>query len=104
MVPLSYDVAGASRPLSVRVAHLIFGRSDAKPATFVPYVARPGVVWIGQSVLLMPTSLAHDLANRLRDLGASVTIALVAISVDELEAFRRRGRPKPRRVNKLTEA
>jgi len=91
MMLLSYDVAGASRSLSVRVAHLIFGRSDTKQTTSVPYSARPGVVWIGQSVLLMPSSLAHDLANRLRALGATVTIALVAISVDELEAFRRRG-------------
>jgi len=102
MMLLSYDVAGASRSLSVRVAHLIFGRSDTKQTTSVPYSARPGVVWIRQSVLLMPSSLAHDLANRLRALGATVTIALVAISVDELEAFRRRGRPKARRVSKLT--
>lgn len=99
---LSYDVAGEARSLSVRVAQLIFGRSDAGPDAPPPYIARPGVVWIGQSVLLMPQPVALELAEKLRDLGAMVTTARVAISVSELEAFRRRTRRAPSPVSMLT--
>jgi len=89
-VLLSYDVAGAARSLSVRVAQLIFGRSDAGPDAPPPYIARPGVVWIGQSVFLMPGPVAMELAEKLRGLGAAVTTARVTIARTELEAFRRR--------------
>jgi len=68
-VLLSYEVAVAARSLSVLVAQLIFGRSDAGPDAPPPYIARPGVVWIGQSVLLMPQPIARELAEKLRGLG-----------------------------------
>ena len=100
---LSYDVAGASRSLSIRVAHMIFGRSDAGPDAATPYVARAGVAWIGQSVFLMPESLALELAMKLRGLGATVATAPVAISRSDLEAFRRRRRPRSRTVSMLPE-
>ncbi|TLZ56700.1 MAG: hypothetical protein E6K15_05280, partial [Methanobacteriota archaeon] len=64
-VLLSYDVDGRARALSVRVAQLIFGRSDAGPDAPPPFIARPGVLWIGQSVFLMPSPVAMDLADRL---------------------------------------
>lgn len=99
---VSYAVAGASRSLSVRVAQLIFGRSDAGPDAEPPYVARTGVVWIGQSVLLMPTALAEELATTLRGLGATVVTAPVAIARSDLKAFRRRAQPRPRPVSMLT--
>src|SRR3989442_8405844 len=83
-------MAGAARSLSVRVAQLIFGRPDAGPDAPSPYIARPGVVWIGQSVLLMPGPVARELAEKLRGLGATVTTARVTIARTELEAFRRR--------------
>ena len=89
-VLLSYDVAGAARSLSVRVAQPIFGRSDAGPDAPSPYIARPGVVWIGQSVFLIPGPVARELAESLRGLGATVTTARVIISRTELETFRRR--------------
>src|SRR2546427_1932249 len=79
-VLLSYDVAGAARSLSVRVAQLIFGRSDAGPDVPSPYIARPGVVWIGQSVLLMPGPVARELTEKLRGLGATVTAARVTMA------------------------
>src|SRR3989449_9805848 len=89
-VLLSYDVAGAARSLSVRVAQLIFGRSDAGPDVPSPYIARPGVVWIGQSVLLMPGPVARELTEKLRGLGATVTAARVTMAGAGLEAFRRK--------------
>lgn len=96
-VLLSYDVSATHRVASVRVAHLIFGRKDAGPDASPPYVARPGVVWIGQSVFLMPATLATELGERLRALGAIVTTARISIDPVQLGAFRRRasqrGRP-----------
>ncbi len=93
---LSYDVAGAARSVSVRVAQLIFGRTDAGPDALPPFIARPGVVWIGQSVLLLPGPLARELSEKLQGLGASVTSARVTIARTDLEAFRRRRRgPAP---------
>ena len=91
-VLLSYDVDGRARALSVRVAQLIFGRSDAGPDAPPPFIARPGVLWIGQSVFLMPSPVAMDLADRLRRLGATVTTARISITHVDLDGFRRRGR------------
>jgi len=65
-VPLSYDVSGAARSAAVRMCHLVFGRGGAPAVTPPPYILRPGVVWVGQSVLLMPQPLAEELASRLR--------------------------------------
>src|SRR6266568_1696630 len=87
---LSYDVSGLNRAASVKVAHLIFGRSDAGPKSPQPFVARPGVVWVGQSVFLMPAALAAELGEKLRGLGAVVTTAYVAIDPDQVEALSRR--------------
>ena len=91
-VLLSYDVDRRARALSVRVAQLIFGRSDAGPEALPPFIARPGVLWIGQSVLLMPSPVAMDLADRLRRLGATVTTARISITDVDLDGFRRRPR------------
>ncbi len=85
---LSYDVSGEARAAASRVCQVVFGRSDAGPDAPSPFIARPGVVWIGQSVLLMPRSLADDLARRLRDLGAKVVVAGIAIQPAELARFR----------------
>ncbi len=89
---LSYDVSMEARSMAARISHLIFGRKDAKDDSRLPYVRRPGVVWIGQSVLIMPATLAWELAEKLRALGATVTTARIRIDRDELEAFRRRRR------------
>src|SRR5205807_8938401 len=89
-VLLSYDVDGRARALSVRVAQLIFGRSDAGPDAPPPFIRRPGVLWIGQSVLLMPSPVAMDRADRLRRLGSTVTTARIFIADVDLEGFRRR--------------
>src|SRR6266571_2578435 len=89
-VLLSYDVSGINRAASVRVAHLIFGRSDAGPKSPPPVVARPGIVWVGQSVFLMPAALAVEVVEKLRGLGAVVTTARIAIDRDQVEGLRRR--------------
>ncbi len=89
-VLLSYDVSRMNRAASVRVAHLIFGRKDAGPGAPPPYVARPGVVWVGQSVFLVPAALAIELGEKLRRLGAIVTTARIAIDPAQVEPFRRR--------------
>jgi hypothetical protein len=53
------------------------------------FIHREGVVWIGQSVLVMPSHDADDLAARLRRLGVRVTMSPVSIPRIHLEAFRR---------------
>ncbi len=90
LVLLSYDVSGTNRSAASRVAHLIFGRKDAPEKAPLPYIRRPEVVWIGQSVFVLPQSIAAELAEKLHGLGASVTMAHVSIPYTEIEAFRRR--------------
>jgi hypothetical protein len=90
LVLLSYDVSGANRSAASRVAHLIFGRKDAPPEAPVPYIRRPGVVWIGQSVFVLPQSIAVELTDQLHRLGAAVTTARIVIPKSEISAFRRR--------------
>ncbi len=92
-VLLSYDVSGAARSTAVRVCHLVFGRGDASAGSSPPFILRPGVVWVGQSVLLLPAPAAEELAARLRDLGAAVSLAPVSVRPADLQAFRRRPRP-----------
>ncbi len=89
---LSYDVPRDMRTIAARVSHLIFGRSDAGTEAPLPYIGRPGVVWIGQSVFVMPRSTAQELAAKLEALGAHVALACVSIERSELEAFRRGNR------------
>lgn len=90
LVLLSYDVSCANRSAASRVAHVIFGRKDAPENAPLPYIRRPGVVWIGQSVFVLPHSIAVELAERLHGLGAAVTMARVSIRHSEMAAFRRR--------------
>ena len=91
-VLLSYDVPGEARSLAVRVCRIVFGRADASPAAPTPFVQRPGVVWIGQSVLLLPRPTAEELASDLRRLGVNVSTAVVRVEPGQLDRFRR-GRP-----------
>ena len=100
---LSYDVDGRDRAISVRVSQLIFGRRntttrEGRPATYEQpgFIHRPGVVWVGQSVLIMPTADAIELRNRLEGLGASVGLGRLVIDGPTLAAFRRRRRQGPR--------
>ena len=96
---LSYDVDGRDRATSVRVAQLIFGRRntttrEGKPATYdqAGFIHRPGVVWVGQSVLILPRNDALELRGRLEGLGASVGLGRLVIDEPNLAAFRRRRR------------
>ncbi len=91
-VLLSYDVPGDVRTAAARVSHLIFGRGDAAKDAPTPYIQRPGVVWLGQSVLLLPSPIARELAPKLEALGARVALARVSIPPGEIETFRRRMR------------
>ncbi|HEX9566471.1 MAG TPA: hypothetical protein VGA48_02615 [Thermoplasmata archaeon] len=95
LVLLSYDVSTTNRSAASRVAHLIFGRKDMPEASPRPYILRPGVVWIGQSVFVLPQPLAMELAEKLQGLGAAVTMARVTMPSAEIEAFRRRPRHRP---------
>jgi hypothetical protein len=94
LVLLSYDVSATHRSAASRVAHLIFGRKDAPEEGPVPYIRRPGVAWIGQSVFLMPNLVAAELAEKLHGLGAVVAMAHVSIAAPEVEALRRRTRTR----------
>ena len=101
---LSYDVDGRDRVTSVRVSQLIFGRknSTTRGGSHTTYeqpgfIHRPGVVWVGQSVLILPRNDAFELQDRLERLGASVGLGPLLIDVANLETFRRRRRHGPRR-------
>ena len=94
-VLLSYDVSGAARTVAARVCQIIFGRVRISGGpTKVRYqekgfIRRPGVVWVGQSVLVMPPTDASELSDRLRGLGVRVATGPVSIPRSSLEAFRR---------------
>ena len=92
-----YDVAGEDRSTAAQVCQIVFGRTrqtgdPAMPVRQVSgFIHRPGVVWIGQSVLVLPPKDAEELGLRLRRLRVRVSMARVPISRAALEAFRRRG-------------
>src|SRR6266545_6715828 len=90
---LSYDATGTSRPAAVQVCRLIFGRRRTDRHGRVRdepgFIHRAGVVWIGQSVLVLPPRDAEELAGQLRRLRVRVAMAPVAIAHPMLERFRR---------------
>ena len=94
-VLLSYDVSGAARTVAARVCQIIFGRVRISegPARVryqeKGFIHRPGVVWVGQSVLVMPPGDGSELSDRLRGLGVRVATGPVSIPRSTLEAFRR---------------
>src|SRR5437016_9944579 len=84
-VLISYDVAGSERSVAARVCQIVFGRSkDRTPRSderrAEGFIWRRGVVWIGQSVLVMPPADAAELTERLRKLGVRVAKAPVSRS------------------------
>ena len=94
-VLLSYDVSGSDRAVATRVCQMIFGRRrtsqgpDRDPYQQKGFIHRPGVVWIGQSVLVLPPRDAADLQGRLERLGVRVATGPVSIARVTLDAFRR---------------
>ena len=96
---LSYDVDGRDRATATRVCKLIFGRKntttrEGRPADYeqAGFIHRQGVVWVGQSVLILPRSDAFELRGRLEGMGVSVGLGRLSIEAMELEKFRRRRR------------
>src|SRR5438445_11351879 len=90
LVLLSYDVTKANRSSASCVAHLIYGRADVRVSETRPFIQRAGVVWIGQSVFVVPEPDARELAEKLRALGAIVTMAPIAVDATRFAAIRRR--------------
>lgn len=91
-VLFSYDVSGEARSVAARVCQIVFGRRRTLRDRVVDergFIHRPGVVWIGQSVLAMPPWDAKQLRDRLARYGVRVALAPVSISREALEAFRR---------------
>ncbi len=93
-VLLSYDVTAATRSQAARVCHIVFGRTrrngdPAKERTEKGFIHRPGLVWVGQSVLVLPPRDADELRGRLRTLGVRVSDCLVGVTTFGLRAFRR---------------
>lgn len=94
-VLLSYDVTGSHRAVAARVCQIVFGRHRISEGPLhlryreKGFIHRPGVVWIGQSVLIMPPGDASELETRLNGLGVRVATGAVAIGRSTLEAFRR---------------
>jgi len=87
-----YDVSGAARSVAARVCQIVFGqrRSDGASGgvhSTPGFIQRPGVVWIGQSVLVLPPKDATELASRLRRMGVKVALGPVGISREVLRAF-----------------
>jgi len=87
-VLLSYDVSGTARSAAVKVCQIIFGRLDAPHNGPIPYIRRRGVIWVGQSVFLLPRSTAEALARDLAALGARVRMARIQIDKSELARLR----------------
>ena len=89
----SYDATGSSRPAAVQVCRLIFGRRrmnrHGRARDELGFIHRPGVVWIGQSVLILPPDDADELARKLDRLQVRVAMAPVSIARPALERFRR---------------
>ncbi len=91
-----YDAGGTARSTAVRVCYVIFGRIRATGSLTTPkrkergFIHRPGVVWIGQSVLVLPPRDAEELAARLRSLNVRVSMARATVSSAALEAFRQK--------------
>src|SRR5438046_10384484 len=99
LVLLSYDVTKANRSSASRVAHLIYGRADVRVSETRPFIQRAGVVWIGQSIFVVPEPDARELAEELRGLGAIVTMAPISVDGIRLQAFRQRAtRRRPPRA------
>ncbi len=93
-VLLSYDVTTATRSQAATVCHIVFGRTrrggeDTKERIEKGFIHRPGVVWVGQSVLVLPPRDADELRNKLRALGVRVSDCLVGVTTFGLRAFRR---------------
>jgi len=94
-VLLSYDVSSARRSAAVEVCRIIFGRRlpqrpDGRPDLKENvFIHRPGVVWVGQSVLFLPPKDAEELEPKLRRLGAHVSSIHVPTSLPRLQVFRR---------------
>ncbi len=90
---LSYDVQGSARSTASRVCQIVFGRTRADRHGGLRreegFVHRPGVVWIGQSVFVLPPRDAEELAARLQRLGVRVAMGPVSIGRSALESFRR---------------
>jgi len=102
---LSYDVDGRDRSTASRVCHIVFGRKnrttlDGRPASYDQpgFIHRPGVVWVGQSVLILPRHDALELRGRLDAMGVSSGMGRLAIERDQLTVFRRRRRTSTRRT------
>jgi hypothetical protein len=91
---VSYDVSNAPQSRRVRVCRMIFGRNRTDATGRMRqekgFIHRPGVVWIGQSVLVMPPRDATELEDRLSSLGVRVSTGRISIDAKEVERFRRR--------------
>jgi len=89
---VSYDVSGSARSVAARVCQIVFGRkriAHGRARDEPGFIHRSGVAWIGQSVLVMSSHDAEELASRLRPLGVRVAMAPVTIPRTSLEAFQR---------------
>ena len=75
---VSYDVSGGARSVAARVCQIVFGRKrivHGRARDEHGFIHRRGVAWIGQSVLVMSSRDAEELATRLRSLGVRVAMA-----------------------------
>ena len=93
-VLVSYDVSGELRSKAVRVCQIVFGRVRRIDGTgevreTKGFIHRPGVVWIGQSVLAMSPEDALDLRTKLGGLGVHVATARIHVRREAFEAFRK---------------
>src|SRR5467141_2279704 len=65
----SYDVSGGARSVAARVCQIVFGRKrivHGRARDEPGFIHRNGVKWIGQSVLVMSSADAEELARQLR--------------------------------------
>ncbi len=83
-----------ARSKAVEVCRIVFGRARTGPSPrrcreLPGFIHRPGVVWVGQSVLFLPSKDADELAGRLRGMGVRVRAVPIPVTLGTLQAFRR---------------
>ena len=69
---VSYDIAGQDKHTSVEIARFVFGtrtnarvRGGVKEYRYPGFIEKEGVVWLGQSVLLLTPQRSRELRDYL---------------------------------------
>jgi len=83
---VSYDVARTNNALAVAIAHFLFGYSvrarvngGTKEYRYPGFIEKEGVVWLGQSVVLLTPQRSRELQSFLASKGAAHEVLPVRV-------------------------